>query len=283
MKKLLIPVLLSSLLLADCTLKEEQNAMKLWKKSVHKSNHNKLKLLNKAENICPLEIISIDKKIIEATQNPTLAKVKYLKNANNLLLVDAKHRGHKYNNGKKIDQLFLKIFTKQQKELKNKKGIFDSHQNDILTQQINILKGKPQINTPKAVAELGGTYKADLLFEKSKYSIRDKSLSNEIIKVIHEEIIKDNNALFGLEGGASSEGNSEYNKKLSKNRGEALQTEILKIYPNYKNNIKVFAMGESDLVCEGGLLPEENTKGEYECLSNENREKSRRVSIRRIR
>jgi len=283
MKRTLLPLLFSSVLFADCTAEQEQRAMKIWEESIHKSDSYKLKLLNKAEKICSLEIIEMDKKIIDATKTPTLNKLKYLKNANNLLTIDAKYRSHKYNNGKKIDELFLNYFIKEQKKLKNKKGLFNTHQREVLTQRIDTLKGKPLKNSLKAVTEIGGTYKADLLFEKSQYTIKNKRLSQQIIEVIHKAVEQDNNALFGLEGGASSEGLSSFNKKLSKNRGEALEKEILKIYPQYKKNIRVFAMGESELVCEGDLLPEKNSKGEYECLSKENREKSRRVSIRRIR
>jgi outer membrane protein OmpA-like peptidoglycan-associated protein len=283
MKKLLIPVLLSSLLLADCTPEQEKRANSLWRESIHKNTHEKLKLLNRAEKICPLELIRIDKKIIDATNAPTLSKLKHLKNANNLLNVNAEYITHKYNNGKKITQFFLQYLIKEQKNNKNKKGIFDSTRDNFLTKQINYLREKPLENTLKAIGELGGTYKADLLFNKSQYAIKDKILSQQIINVIHEEVKRDSNALFGLEGGASSEGLSSFNKKLSKKRGEALEKEILKAYPQYQNNIRVFAMGESELVCEGKLLPEENSKGEYECLSQENREKSRRVSIRRIR
>jgi len=282
MKKILLPLFLSSILFADCTAEQEQRAMKIWEESIHKSDSYKLKLLNKAEKICSLEIIEMDKKIIDATKTPTLNKLKYLKNVNNLLTIDAKYRSHKYNNGKKIDELFLNYFIKEQKKL-NKKGLFNTHQRNVLTQRIDTLKGKPLKNSLKAVAEIGGTYKADLLFEKSQYTIKNKRLSQQIIEVIHKAVEQDNNALFGLEGGASSEGLSSFNKKLSKDRGEALEKEILKIYPQYKKNIRVFAMGESELVCEGDLLPEKNSKGEYECLSKENREKSRRVSIRRIR
>ena len=283
MKKILLPLLLSSLLFADCTPQEEQKAMRIWKQSIHKTSKRKLKLLNRAEKICPLELINVDKKIIEAGNAPTLSKLKYLKNANNLLSLDVENQAHKYNNGKQIDQLFLKYFTKEQQELKHKKGVFDLHKNDILNQRINILKGKASDNTLKTIGELGGTYKANLLFDKALYNIKDHSLSQEIVAVIHDEVQKDNNTLFGLEGGASSEGSSSFNKKLSKNRAKALEKEILDIYPNYKNHIKVFAMGESELVCEGDLLPEKNSQGEYECLTQENREKSRRVSIRRLR
>lgn len=282
MKKALLPLLFSSVLFADCVLKEEQKAIKIWKQSIHKSDSYKLKLLNKAEKICSLEIIEVDKKIIDATKTPTLNKLKYLKNANNLLTVDAKYRSHKYNNGEKINKLFLNYFIKEQKKLTNK-GLFNTQQHEVLTQSIGILKGEPPKNSVKAIGKLGGTYKADLLFNKSQYEIKDKTLSQQIIDVIHEEVQRDSNALFGLEGGASSEGLSSFNKKLSKNRGKALAKEILKTYPQYQNNIRVFAMGESELVCEGKLLPEQNSKGEYECLSQENREKSRRVSIRRIR
>jgi len=283
MKRTLLPLLLSSVLFANCTPEQESEAMKIWKESIHKESRTKLKLLDQAKRVCPLEVIDVDMKIIEATNAPTLAQLKYLKNANNLLSLDAEYQAHKYNNGKQIDQLFLDYFTREKEELKHKKGIFDTHKNDILNQRIKILKGQTSGNTLKAIGKLGGTYRADLLFDKAQYTIKDYTLTQKIIDAIHEEVQKDSNALFGLEGGASSEGSSSFNKRLSDNRAKALEKEILKAYPNYKKNIKTFAMGESELVCEGGLLPEKNPQGEYECLTQENREKSRRVSIRRVR
>ncbi len=282
MKRTLLPLLFSSVLFADCSVKQEREAMQIWKKSIHESDFSKEKLLNKAQKICPLEVIAIDKAIINTAKAPTLEKLQYLQNANNLLTVDKEYISHKYNNQKKIDRLFLNYFLKKQKEL-NKKGFFATQENRILSDRIKLLQEKPVENSVKAVGKIGGTYRADLLFDKSKYIIKDRELTNEIIKAIHNEVEKDNKALFGLEGGASSEGSSSFNKRLSKNRAEALKKEILKVYPNYNHNIKIFARGESELVCEGGLIPEKNLKGEYECLTKENREKSRRVAIRRLR
>jgi len=57
----------------------------------------------------------------------------------------------------------------------------------------------------------------------------------------------------------------------------------LKQYPQYKQNIKTYANGESELVCEGEFLPEEDSSGNYACITKEDRDASRRVTIRRER
>lgn len=287
MKQLILPLILSPLLFAQCTPMQEREAKRIWTESVHTQGNAKLKLLNKAEKLCPLEIIAIDKQIVEVAKNPTLRSLSKLKHANNLLLVSVDEITHKHNNKKIIDQLFLDYFLKEKQQLNSKKSAFlgndDKSELSKIEQRISLLKGQVQPNSPKAVGKIGGTYKADLLFDKAMYQIKNHTLTNEIITVIDEEVKKDNNAFFGLEGGASSEGSHDFNHKLSKNRAQALQKEILDKYPHYRKNIKVFAMGESELVCEGDLLPEKNANGEYTCLTQENRELSRRVVIRRVR
>jgi len=281
MKKLLIPIFLSSLLLADCSLKENHRASDIWQRSIHKQDSQKLKLLNQALSICPdLEVAYVDKLLIEAKKNPTEEKLMELKNKNNELNLSVKFYIHKWNIGKELNQLFLDLYRRDRDKIKVKKGF--ASKDKLLEDKIKFLETSP-ITGVKAVTKIGGTYKADLLFDKDKFKIKNHSLAQEIIEVVHQEVELDSTALFGLEGGASSEGSTAHNKELSQNRGDALAKAILKQYPSYQANIKVFAMGESQLVCEKGLLPERNTKGEYECLTKEDREKSRRVSIRRLR
>ena len=283
MKKLLIPIFLSSWLLADCSIKQEDKAFEIWQKSIHKQESQKLKLLNQALSICEdLEVAYVDRLLIKAKKNPNQEILSEIKNRTNHLALSPEFSTHKENLNRENNQLFLNLFRKKEKEIKSQKGFISNGNLNFLEEQIKSLESSPVAGV-KAVTKVGGTYKADLLFDKNKFNIKNHSLSQEIIDVVHQEVEKNSSALFGLEGGASSEGATAHNKKLSKNRGNALAKAILKKYPSYKTNIKVFAMGESQLVCEKGLLPERNTQGEYECITQEDREKSRRVTVRRLR
>ena len=253
MKKILLPLLFSSVLFADCTAQQEQKANRLWKKSIHQeSNLNKkLDTLNKALKICPLEHIEIDKQIILA-QGGLLTKedMKYLNTHNSQC--DTFSQIHRDNNAKKLNKLLDIQFD----------------------------------NSLRAVEKIGGEYRSDITFRVKSSDLYIKNSSSriqEIIDKIKEEVQKDKNALFELEGGASSEGTPQANRLLSKKRAEALKRAILKQYPQYAKNIKTHANGESELVCEGDFLPEEDSSGNYTCITKEDRDASRRVTIRRER
>ena len=251
MKKILLPLLFSSVLFANCTTEQEQRADKLWRDSIHQeSNLNqKLSTLNQAFKICDLDRIYVDQQIILAQAGElTNEEIKKLDTHNSQLTTIPQE--HKDNNAKKLNELL---------------GIrFD--------------------NTLRAVEKIGGEYRTDITFEVNRsnlYSKNSHSTIQKIIDKISEEVQKDKNALFKLEGGASSEGTPQANKKLSKRRSEALKRAILKQFPNYAKNIKTHANGESELVCEGDFIPEKDETGNYSCITKEDRDASRRVTIRR--
>lgn len=277
-KQLLVLVLLTITTYAVCTASQEQEAMRLWKSSIHQEDTQKLQTLHKAERICPLiPIIKVDIKIIEAENDLNKNALREVKNLNNTLIVSLDQRVHKWNNNRKIDALWIRFYEAQ----KSKKSLMIKD----IDNSIKLLKNRaalPSDNT-KAIRDIGGYYKADLLFDKNRATIKNKALVQEIISVMQSEIKSNPDALFALAGGASSEGNANYNLKLSKKRAVALQKSILKAYPNYQENVTVFAKGESQLVCEGGLLPESNSANEYGCETKENKKASRRVTIRRVR
>jgi len=254
MNRYIFPLILSTLLFADCPPTQKQQALKIWKNSIHqKTPNNKLSMLLKAEKFCPLDIIEIDKNIILAQANQlSHQEIVELRRDNDAL--DTEYSEHKWNNAKKIE----KILGIKSVEYQDKKGL-------------------------KAIQDIGGSYKADLLFNKNSFNIKDNAITQDIIEVINSEISFDKNSIFGLEGATSSEGDYLLNEKLSLKRANALKKAILKQYPQYRNNIRVFAMGERDLVCEDELLPERDDMGEYRCLTAENRIESRKVTIRRLK
>lgn len=288
MTKILLSLALTVTIYAECTQSQYNNAIDIWGDSIHTKGNKKINLLTKANNACPnIPIVLLDLKILEAEHNSSsnMDTFKNLKNLSNTLYIDDTERQikHKYNSAIIINVLWLKYLEKREAKLSSQKGI---NTTELATCRKHIEQLKSKRSTDdllKAISNIGGLYKADLLFDKNKFKIKNKSLAQDIIATIHAELKNNKNALFGLEGGASSEGSALYNNTLSKNRAESLKSMILKRYPQYRNNIKVFAVGESQLVCEGGLLPEINPQGEYQCITKEDREKSRRVSIRRVR
>lgn len=285
MIKILFLFTLSVILYAECTDEQYNRTINIWKNAIHEKGTDKIALLQQANEVCPnVPLVSLDIKIQEAKKHGSMETFKRLKNLNNDLYIEPTQQqiDHKINNAKYIDYLWLEYLENEAEKMKYQENL-DEASLETYKKWIKHLKDKPLVYGVKAVANVGGLYKADLLFDKNKYIIKDKKLAYQIGLVMHNVIVKHSDALFGLEGGASSEGNAEYNLELSKNRADSLKKFILRVYPKYSTNIKVFVQGESQLVCEGGLLPEMNTSGEYECLTKEDREKSRRVSIRRVK
>lgn len=284
MNKILLLIITTAISYAQCTPSQEKEALKIWRSSIHQEENQKTKLLDKADTLCPdMSLIVLDKKILVAKNNPTYEKLRELTLLNNSLEVSNSEITHKWNNGRMIDQLWLKYFQQEKEQLSTQKGASPSALAGIEKNIDRLIKGHQKGDGLKDVVSIGGSYEADLLFDQDKSQIKDQVLTRQIIEVLHGEIEANANALFGLAGGASSEGTSAYNEKLSQQRAEALQNAIIEKYPNNTQNIKIFAQGESQLVCGGDLLPEKNSEGEYECITKENREKSRRVTIRRVR
>jgi len=252
MEKLLIPILLGNLLWGDCTPQQEQKAINIWKKSIHYENNpkRKINLLLKANSTCPLEVVSVDLNIISAQLDEGTENA--------------------------LSQEALKRLNTQNSSLSN---IAQKHI-DNNAKKINKLLGMKFDNTLKSLETIGGNYKADLNFAQGSYILQENYLLNDVLNKIDEIISRHKNALFVFEGGASSEGNATENDKLAMNRAEALKKRVpLK----YKKHIELFSNGERQLVCEGDFLPEKNLQGEYQCITKEDRVKSRRVSIRRER
>jgi len=280
MKKTILTLLCSTLVYANCTPEEVQEALSTWRQAIHQDATQKYQTLTRAQSQCPtLEVIEIDKLILEAKQHPTLELLKKVKNLNNNMRVPEEERPHKWNNARQIDQLWLAYYESRSQE----KSLSSDEKASLKIKLTHLNNRAFRKYGMKAMTRIGGTYRADLLFDKDKHAIKNQALAKEINDVIVTEIQRNDNALFGLVGGASSGGTTMYNKKLSMQRATALQKVILQAHPGYNKNIKIFGKGESQLVCEGGFLPEKNTQGEYQCITKENKEKSRRVTIRRIR
>jgi len=255
MKNIILPLTITTTLFATiCNQTQIKEANMYWQQSIFQEGNikQKLKTLNSAYEKCPLQKIAIDRQIAyistlspkERNSKEVREDLATLERLNEQLKVSS---AHILNNQKKIDILL------------NKKS-----------------KG----NSLKAVEEAGGVYRADIRFDYNSAKLKKTPLLSKVIEKISSEIDKHPNALFELEGGASSEGSATYNKKLSKKRAESLKRAI---GAKYANHISISANGENDIVCEGGFLAEVDTNGEAKCITKEDKEASRRVTIRRTR
>ena len=243
MKYYLLPLIFITSLSANC-----DKALTLYNEAIHLESHpnEKLDKLNIANRLCPLDKIQLDIDILLACGGVSM-DLKELQRINASL--DGISNAHRVNNAKKLNRLL----------------------------------GVNYNNSLKAVEFVGGSYALDLRFSKDSAVVRKSHKLDKAIEKIASEVSKNSRVLFGLEGFASSDGSYSHNKELSIRRAEALKKEILKKYPNIASHLKIFGNGESGLVCEGGFLPEKNSSGEYECITKEDVDASRRVTIRRVR
>jgi len=256
MKRLIIPILLTNLLLADCTPKQKREAEMFWRQSIHQESNpqEKFKTLETAYNRCPLAKIAVDRYIAYLYTLPPQKR-----------------------ENPKIREMLSKV------EMKNQD--LDVSINHITNNQkkIDFLLGRDTEGTLKAVEKIEGIYRADITFGYNSSKLKSSRVLTQVIDKISSEISKNSNAIFGLEGGASSEGSASYNITLSKKRAEALKSAILKQYPIFGTNIKSYANGEKEIICKGGFAPEIDSSGESRCSTTEDKEASRRVTIKRER
>jgi len=274
MKKLLIPVLLSSLLLADCTIEKEQHANKLWLESRGmQQSMEKYQKLQQAKKLCNFSEIQIDTNLFLianelADNNLHITKIRELekdlsrlRSENNVLFNKATIQQE---NAQYISELTdrlveIQIMTNQGKLEKleaynaddgNKKGF---EEGEIILVPIRFANGRDRVQGNKNI---------DSLVRKIKHTLTNNK-----------------NATFSITGYASSVGKAKANLKLSERR--AINT--MRYIENYipKGKIKTFYMGESDLICNNGYA--KNIGGdEYKCKGgSENEASSRRVEVLR--
>jgi len=243
MKLYLLPLILATTLSANCN-----KASQLYTKAIHlESNPNaKLQMLNRANILCSQDRIQLDIDILLAGGGVKM-DLKKLQRLNASL--DNITTAHRINNANKINKLL---------------GV--THNGSL-----------------KALDFSGGIYALDLKFTKDSAVVRESRELQEAIDEIASVVSQQSDVLFSLEGYASSDGSYEHNKKLSIRRAKALKAKIVAQYPHIASHIKVFGNGESGLVCEGNYMPEKNSNGEYECITKEDIDASRRVTIGRVR
>ena len=272
MKRTLLPLLFSSVLFADCTPQNEQMAVKLWKESrTMQYSMQKYQKLQKAKELCNLNTIQID---------------------TNLFLIA---------NELSDNNLDIKTIRKLEKDLSDIRSENNSLRNHANIQQENSQYIKEledrlvdiQIKRNQGNKEKLKAYKADdgenkgfkngeailvpIKFANGKDKVQSNKNINSLVRRIKYTLSHHKNAQFTITGYASSLGNADNNKKLSKRR--AINT--MRYIENYipRGKIKTFGMGEADLICNGGYA--QNIGGdEYECKGGtENEASSRRVEV----
>jgi len=281
MKRVLIGGLLfSRVLFGDCT-----EAEKIFSDSRDETNiKQKIALIKKAKKICGLPQIEIEMERL---------KIDYLINKNHLKglelrlnklksKIDSKDGlpyEFRFNSKRQTMKLFKRLYTKQQ-EMGTKKS-FTTHGATIknLDDKLKKLGEVFDKNDVKSLDNIGGMYKSNLKFLKDSSTINDLEEAKELKSKMKEIIALHPEALFSVTGYASSEGSSDYNKKLSQKRAKSF---VVFVGSNRKN-IKSFYKGENFLVCYDELIPEHDENGENRCINGENKEASRRVTVRRVR
>ena len=256
MKNIILPLTITTTLFATiCNQTQSKEANMYWQQSIFQEGNikQKLKTLNSAYEKCPLQKIAIDRQIAYiSTLSP------------------------KERNSKEVREDLFKL----EKISERQKDVSIKHIKEN-QKKITILLKRPKGNGLRAVEEVGGVYRADIRFDYDSAKLKKTPLLSKVIEKISSEIDKHPNALFELEGGASSEGSATYNKNLSKKRAESLKRAI---GAKYANHISISDNGENGIVCEGGFLAEvDATTGEAKCITKEDKEASRRVTIRRTR
>lgn len=281
---ILILALLNSFLFSSefCSLKEEQKAKKVFLKSRKEINTlNKLRLIIKAKQICTFEELEIDLELLKIEYDLKNSNFSNLEerlqevNIKNDQLLDS-FKNYKYNTKLKIDKLFLTLYNNLTKTKYKSIIVTDIKKIDKkLARFKEIYKNR---NSMKSLLKIGGVYKSNLYFAQDSFTIKN---INEALKLkaFLEDIIKTNpNSKFTITGFASSEGNFNYNLKLSEKRAKSFFD-----FANLgEKNLKIFAKGEAVLSCSSGLFPEVDNNGEYFCILGEDREKSRKIEIKRV-
>jgi len=281
MKRLLIPIVLSQMLLADCTLQEEDKANRLWKESRNMQyGEKKFTKIKEALGICSMKKIEIDayiyiiNKNLNSTDlsleklNDIEEKITEVRSMNNNLLTNV-NVNFKDNNSKILNQLNEKLVDLKIKFETNKKklSVLNSFK-DLSVEDI------------KKEAKRGESISIIINFSNNISSVKESQNINNLAKAIYEILKEDSNSEFTITGYASSKGEHTYNQKLSEKRAYNVSRYIQKKYQNTNGHIKTYGKGESVLICNNGYSEDSDGDGEYVCIGGtENESSSRRVEI----
>ena len=272
MKRTLLPLLFSSVLFADCTVQNEQRAVKLWKESrTMQQSMQKYQKLQEANELCNLSEIQIDTNLFlianelndENLDIKTIRKLEKdlfdMRSENNALY---NHDNIQQENAQYIRELEDRLVEIQIKRNQGNKEKLEAYQADD--------------GEDKGFKE-GKAILVPIQFANGKDKVQGNKNIDSLVRKIKYTLSHHKNAQFTITGYASSLGNADNNEKLSKRRAVNTMRYIENYIPRGK--IKTFGMGESDLICNIGYAV--NIGGnEYQCKGGtENEASSRRVEV----
>ena len=277
MQKLLIPILLTPLLWADCSPNQKQQAQTLWKESQNMQGNQKLKTLQKALQSCSLSKIMVDLSIadIENRLEQDNLSLELLEN---------------------LDRDIAEIRSRNESLFLNNLRDKNAYKISALTNKVALIEEKIQTNQEelkklRAYRENSGEGKGfgsgerlllPVLFANGKSTVRGSSNIKSLISRIKATLKEDKNAQFSITGYASSIGRASSNMKLSKKRARNLKNYLERYIP--QGHIDPHGKGESNLICNHNAYPIALGHGEYCCTNGtENEASSRRVEILRRR
>jgi outer membrane protein OmpA-like peptidoglycan-associated protein len=274
MKKTLIPLLMTSVLFADCTPEQEEQANNLWQESRSmQQTMERYQKLEQAMSLCNSNKIEVDILLFRvgnklqgelSSENilnieKTLEEIRSI----NTSLLDSHIRKENANTTRDLEyqltEIQLKVETNQEKLNKLNAYVADDGEK-------------------KGFGE-GETILIPINFANGKDSVIGNKNIDSLVRRIKHTLTKNKNTKFTITGYASSLGEAQDNIKLSKRRARNTINYIEQYIP--KGKIIPFGQGESDLICNNGFAIDIGAN-EYECKGgSENEASSRRIEILR--
>lgn len=274
MKKLILPIVLTNLLLADCSPNQKQIATNLWQESQTMESSQRLETVKKAIETCSLSKIRVDFYLLgiedqlengEVTLD-TLTQMKKdiseILSINNSLFIS--HVRNK--NDSWIDRLSSQIANIEEKIETNQ-------------EKLNKLQAYKDNSGVKRAFGTGEKLMLPILFANGKSYVGNNNKTKNLLERIEQTIREDKNAKFTITGYASSRGGARGNKNLSEKRANNTKRYLEKYIS--KGHIDAKGKGESDLICNGGFAINSG-RGEFKCnYGTEHESSSRRIEILR--
>ena len=280
MKKLLIPVLLSSLLLADCTLEKEQKANKLWLESRGMQGVEKYsKIINALEH-CSMKKIEVDAYLYIIKKNlndDNLSLEKLNKIEEKIIEIRSMNNNLSTSSKVSFQETNSQLLNELNQKLVNIKIKIETNQ-----EKLSALKEfqNPSVEQIKG-AKIGESIPILIKFSHNNDKVTYSQSIKNLAQAIDEMLTEDSSAKFTITGYASARGTAEYNRGLSERRAANVLSYIEKKYPQTKGHITSYGKGESVLICNEGFSEDTRGDGEYSCVGNgeENESSSRRVEV----
>jgi outer membrane protein OmpA-like peptidoglycan-associated protein len=279
MKKLLIPVLLSSLLLADCTPEQEQKANTLWQESRSMHGAEKLIKIKEALGHCSMKKIELDAylylinknlnsdNLSLETLNSIEDKIIEVRSMNNNLSTSSKV-SFQENNTQVLDQLNQKLVNIKVKIETNQEKL--SQLKEFQNPSVEQIKG----------AKRGESIPILIKFSHNNDKITHSQNIKNLAQAIDEMLREDSSSRFTITGYASARGTAKHNQGLSERRATNVVSYIERKYPQTKGHMQSNGKGERVLICNEGFSEDTRGDGEYSCPNGqENESSSRRVEV----